>query len=323
MSFDLEELVEGPIREHYEALLLKREAVPAQNERPSEPTESTHTKKARDDSHVAYLTEAQRDRRTVFVQRLAPHCTSTDLERFFNGRDCSVRYAKIVLDRRTRRSKGVAYVEFYEEETVRKALKLTGERLLGMQVVVELTETEKNRLAEEAAKANAPGTGPSGTMPVASAVDELQTRLYIGGLHPSLTEVDLLRVFEPFGELTLPVQLLKDEASGSSKGVAFVEYGRAEAAKAAFEALNGFELAGRAIRVGIMRGSGQPAASASAKGSDSVLKANRPVLNESTRPSVTTATESTDMTESMDDEETLALDARKRTELMMKLFERK
>ncbi|KAF2502037.1 RNA-binding domain-containing protein [Lophium mytilinum] len=66
-------------------------------------------------------------------------------------------------------------------------------------------------------------------------------RLYVGNVHFSITEADLTTVFVPFGELEF-VQLQKEE-NGRSRGYGF--------AKEALEKMNGFELAGRPIRVGL------------------------------------------------------------------------
>lgn len=41
-------------------------------------------------------------------------------------------------------------MEFHEEESVQKALAMTGQKLLGIPVMVQLTEAEKNRLALQA-----------------------------------------------------------------------------------------------------------------------------------------------------------------------------
>ncbi len=189
------------------------------------------------------LSEAQRDRRTVFVQQLAVRCTDADLTDFFKSHNCAVRQTKLVLDKYTRRSKGVAYVEFFDEENLKAALKLTGTKLFGVPIIVELTETEKNRLAEEAAAAQAK---------ITAAAEEAFTRLYVGSLHPSLKEHDLNGVFGPFGQV-VSLELLKDVQTGSSKGVAYIQFARADSAKRALEALNGFELAGKKIRVGSMK----------------------------------------------------------------------
>lgn len=43
--------------------------------------------------------------------------------------------------------------------------------------------------------------------------------------------------------------MLQDRETGKPKGIAFVEYNDVESATRAIEALNGFELAGRAIRL--------------------------------------------------------------------------
>lgn len=42
------------------------------------------------------------------------------------------------------------YVEFYEEVSVQNALALSGQKLLGIPVIVQLSEAEKNRLAMQA-----------------------------------------------------------------------------------------------------------------------------------------------------------------------------
>jgi RNA-binding protein 39 len=91
-------------------------------------------------------------------------------------------------------------------------------------------------------------------------------RLYVGSLHFNLTESDIKQVFEPFGELEF-VDLHRDPTTGRSKGYAFVQlvfapcalysqltamidrYKRAEDAKMALEQMEGFELAGRQLRV--------------------------------------------------------------------------
>lgn len=45
----------------------------------------------------------------------------------------------------------VGYVEFYDEESVTKAIALTGQKILGIPVIAKHTESEKNRLALQAA----------------------------------------------------------------------------------------------------------------------------------------------------------------------------
>ncbi|KAJ4404582.1 Phosphatidylinositol-3-phosphatase SAC1 [Gnomoniopsis sp. IMI 355080] len=182
------------------------------------------------------LTEDERDRRTVFVQQLAARLRTRDLKEFFE-KIGPVSEAQIVKDRVSNRSKGVGYVEFKNEESVAGALQLTGQKLLGIPVIVQLTEAEKNRQVRE--------SGTSGGHPNSIPFH----RLYVGNIHFSITEQDLQNVFEPFGELEF-TQLQKDD-TGRSRGYGFVQFRDAGQAREALEKMNGFDLAGRPIRVGL------------------------------------------------------------------------
>lgn len=181
-------------------------------------------------------TEDERDRRTVFVQQLAARLRTKELIAFFEKAG-PVKEAQIVKDRVSGRSKGVGYVEFKEEASVPKAIQLTGQRLLGIPIIAQLTEAEKNRQArvDQASQKDA------NTVPF--------HRLYVGNIHFSITENDLRHVFEPWGELEF-VQLQKEEG-GRSRGYGFVQYRDPAQAREALEKMNGFDLAGRPIRVGL------------------------------------------------------------------------
>merc|ERR1711881_826955 len=74
-------------------------------------------------------------------------------------------------------------------------------------------------------------------------------KLYIGSLHFNITEDMLKGIFEPFGRIH-SIQLMKDPETDRSKGYGFITYNEAEDAKKAMEHLNGFELAGTAMKVG-------------------------------------------------------------------------
>lgn len=90
--------------------------------------------------------------------------------------------------------------------------------------------------------------GHTGAMYVTRIALSANDRLYVGSLHFNLTESDIKQVFEPFGELDF-VDLHKEPGTGRSKGYAFVQYKKIEDAKMALEQMEGFELAGRTLRV--------------------------------------------------------------------------
>ncbi|KAM5340508.1 putative RNA-binding protein 23 isoform 5-T6 [Glossophaga mutica] len=183
---------------------------------------------------VDNLSPEERDARTVFCMQLAARIRPRDLEDFFSAVG-KVRDVRIISDRNSRRSKGIAYVEFCEIQSVPLAIGLTGQRLLGVPIIVQASQAEKNRLA---AMANNLQKGSGGPM-----------RLFVGSLHFNITEDMLRGIFEPFGKID-NIVLMKDSDTGRSKGYGFITFSDSECARRALEQLNGFELAGRPMRVG-------------------------------------------------------------------------
>jgi RNA-binding protein 39 len=106
----------------------------------------------------------------------------------------------------------VGYVEFKEEESVAKAIELTGQKLKGVPIIAQHTEAEKNR-ASRATESNA-ANGNNGAP---------FHRLYVGNIHFSVTDADLSAIFEPFGELEQVTLQKEENGSGRSKGYGFVQ----------------------------------------------------------------------------------------------------
>ena len=76
-------------------------------------------------------------------------------------------------------------------------------------------------------------------------------KLYVGNLHCNISEEMLKGIFEPFGRIQ-SIQLMKDQETDRSKGYGFITYMEAEDAKKAMEHLNGFELAGKDMKVKLL-----------------------------------------------------------------------
>ena len=72
--------------------------------------------------------------------------------------------------------------------------------------------------------------------------------IYVGNLAYTVTIDELKAAFEQYGPVTR-VSIVEDKATGRSKGFGFVEMSNDEEATRAIEALNGFDLKGRALRV--------------------------------------------------------------------------
>jgi RNA-binding motif X-linked protein 2 len=72
--------------------------------------------------------------------------------------------------------------------------------------------------------------------------------VFVGGLDYELTEGDLLAVFAQYGEV-VDVHLVRDKASGKSRGFAFLAYEDQRSTVLAVDNLSGARVAGRTVRV--------------------------------------------------------------------------
>ncbi|PWN50896.1 splicing factor, CC1-like protein [Violaceomyces palustris] len=259
------------------------------------------------------------EERSVFCSQLAARLGQRDLGEFFEEHlgEGAVKDVRIVMDKLTRRSKGIGYVEFADRELVPKAMALSGKILFGIPILVQKTDAARNRGETNPTDApyrpNLPQANqlpiidptalPSLPLPsIAGAPIHLNlgliggakekpnnphpntdARLYVGSLHFSLTDENVKAVFEPFGEIEY-VDLHREPGTGKSKGYAFVQFKEPEDAKKALEQMNGFELAGRAIRVGNVnaKGSKDPT-------SQSATGANAGVLGGGQLPTATSS----------------------------------
>ncbi|KAI9124012.1 hypothetical protein K1719_005312 [Acacia pycnantha] len=183
--------------------------------------------------------DPERDQRTVFAYQISLKADERDVYEFFS-RAGKVRDVRLIMDRNSRRSKGVGYIEFYDVMSVPMAIALSSQPLLGQPVMVKPSEAEKN-LVQSTTSVSSESTGFMG--PYSGGA----RRLYVGNLHFSITEADIRVVFEAFGQVEL-VQLPLDE-TGHCKGFGFVQFVRLEDARNA-QSLNGqLEIGGRIIKV--------------------------------------------------------------------------
>jgi len=205
------------------------------------------------------MEKLDRDTRTVFVSNLSTKLDERGIFQFFSkvGKVTDVR---IIYDRNTPTSKGMAYVEFSDRKFIHPALELTGRELNGQIISVKTSEAEKNIVWEaEQAQKKKLGAAYGQSMPYTGSAGPCKLR--VGGLHLGLSEDDIKAVFEPFGPLDY-ISLMKDEEGGAGKyASAFVQFRLTSHAMLALSQLNGLELVGIPIRVSIASQGAQAAAS--------------------------------------------------------------
>lgn len=72
--------------------------------------------------------------------------------------------------------------------------------------------------------------------------------IYVGNLSKEVTEDDLRKAFESFGQIT-SVKIIKEKFTDESRGFGFIEMPANQQAKSAMENLNGTELKEKTIVV--------------------------------------------------------------------------
>lgn len=77
-------------------------------------------------------------------------------------------------------------------------------------------------------------------------------KIFVGNIPFSTTEEELVNLFSEYGTIS-EAALIVDRFNGRSKGIAFITFETEEEAKAAIEAMNGFEIEGRELVVNVAR----------------------------------------------------------------------
>lgn len=204
----------------------------------------------------------KRNSRTVLVMQLSPRATSRELEDFFSDLG-EVRECRLIMDSKTRRHKGIAYIEFEDASSANKALTLNGKKFLGVPMQIQSALLDKNKgdwhhqsssstshhhhHQQQSHHHHSSNHAPS----LSSSRSNLPPnsyRIYIGSLHVGITDEMLRTIVEPFGPV-LRLELIKDRNTGVSRGYAFVLYANTEDGQEAVRNLDGFELAGKSLRV--------------------------------------------------------------------------
>lgn len=185
------------------------------------------------------LSAEERDQRTLLIMQIARDTRPRDLEEFFSSVG-AVRDVRIITDSRTGRSKGICYVEFWDEESVPLGLALNGQRLMGAPLQIQRTCAERNRAANSSMASTLGFVAPGAKGPAAVLVENL---------HPRIDDKMLRDVFDAFGRIE---KLDMDkEPNGENHGFAIVTFRNMEEAQKACEQLNNFEVAGRQMRLSI------------------------------------------------------------------------
>eukprot|EP00930_Biecheleria_cincta_P039977 TRINITY_DN27429_c0_g1_i1.p1 TRINITY_DN27429_c0_g1~~TRINITY_DN27429_c0_g1_i1.p1 ORF type:complete len:528 (-),score=94.07 TRINITY_DN27429_c0_g1_i1:135-1718(-) len=162
---------------------------------------------------------------SVILKGLAYSVTEDDLTDTFKNCGNGPSNVSILCDRETGTSRGIAFVDFDDEDAVDRAIKLNGSELKGRRFSMDYATPRK--------KTSGPGEKPAGC-----------TSVLVKGLPYSVTDAELMKVFRKCDGGPTNVRIVKDKSTGTSRGMAFVDFDTESAVEAAIK-LHGTELQGR------------------------------------------------------------------------------
>lgn len=173
-----------------------------------------HISKAEQEKYdkIYNVNKAERDLRTVFISELSSTTTEKDIFEFFSMVEAKVREIELIVGKKSRKSKGFGYVEFYRKEDVQKALTLSQHQLNGKTVIVQVSEAEKN---------------------IKKTPHFLQRnesrKIYVGNLHPKVNEEMIKNIFKNFGEIE-HMTFYGNSTNPQYKGYAYISFKRPDSA---------------------------------------------------------------------------------------------
>ena len=192
------------------------------------------------------LNEALRDERKIALYKLNYKATERDIFEFFaksgvNG----IVDIEFKRDKNTRKSKGVAFLEFQTYEQVCFALTLNGTYMMGQDMIIKhLTNSRAKTIFQDRSKIKEIKKDQFHSF-------ESRMKIFVSGLVDNLagiTKEELKSLFDPFGEI-MSIDLPKDKL-GKSIGHGFIEYSKKSSAIDAINAMHKLVLKGQILRVG-------------------------------------------------------------------------
>jgi len=93
-----------------------------------------------------------RDEKTAFISNLPIKASREEIQAFFDSKGAPVFDVRIITDKNTRKSKGVAYIEFKTKEDMQTAMNMIDKKMMGQTFYIQPTFAEKNAIALARAK---------------------------------------------------------------------------------------------------------------------------------------------------------------------------
>lgn len=152
---------------------------------------------------------------------------------------------RIITDRESGRSKGFGYIEYVDVEGAIKAVEeMQGANLDGRNIRLDFSEGRKDK----AAGATPRDKSFNRAQQYGDVAKPPTSTLWVGNISFEADESMLTESFSGSGNIK-GIRLPTDRETGAPKGFGYVEFYSVDEAKAAYESMQGAEVAGRPVRL--------------------------------------------------------------------------
>ncbi|ODQ67249.1 RNA-binding domain-containing protein [Nadsonia fulvescens var. elongata DSM 6958] len=206
-------------------------------EESEEAEESSKKQKVEESAEVA--AEPTSEPGTIFVGRLSWNIDDEWLGREFEHIG-EIVGSRVILERDSGKSRGYGYVDFKNMADAEKAVaEMNGKEIDGRPINVDISTTKPQSSGDRSnARASRFGDVPSTP----------SDTLFVGNLSFNAERDQLFDLFSQYGSV-ISVRLPTHPDTEQPKGFGYVQFGSLDESKAAFEACQGTEVAGRSIRL--------------------------------------------------------------------------
>lgn len=192
---------------------------------------------------------------TIALYHINYKATEKDIFNFFSQAGITrIIDIKIRRDKVTKKSLGVAFVEFDSYNAVEKAILLNHSEFMEKSLLIKSIANAKSRTIYKKYNENNDNINKDnkGTKDKSPNIKENGMKIYIGGLVDALSNVcedDLKELFGVFGEIN-NINIKRDVSTNKCLGYAFIEFKKASDANEAIKVMNGYSFKGKRFRVG-------------------------------------------------------------------------
>lgn len=189
----------------------------------------------------------------IWVGNLAFSTTEEMLKKFFA--DCgTITRINLPINKKTKNNKGFAYIDFEDEESMKKAVALSEQTLENRNLLIKSSKDFRGRPAKNSSNNNNNNNSANSAQSRNSGKSNTNNKkesptLFIGNLPYAATADGISKCFKEFGEISNVRVATFEDNQEKCKGFAYVDFANIDSAIKAMKSGKKPKLLGRVLRV--------------------------------------------------------------------------